>query len=429
MSRGQAPREPGGPGRRWIIHVDMDAFYAAVEQLDHPEYRGKPVIVGADPQGGKGRGVVSACSYEARRFGVRSALPISQAYRLCPGAIYVRPRMERYEEMSRRVFAVLRSVTDLVEPLSIDEAFLDVTGSQKLFGDAETIGRRLKARIQEATGLVASVGIAPNKFLAKIASDLGKPDGFVVVPHGGEAAFLRPLPLFRLWGVGPKTEARLARLGLRTIGDLAAFPRPTLEDLLGEAGGHLADLAHGVDDREVVPWEAAKSIGAETTFGEDTDDPERLRETLLALADRVAHRLRDEGYRAGTVTLKYRDSTFTTLTRAMTLGEPTDVSGALYRAALALLERVPRRQRKVRLLGVSASRLLPAAGTAEQLSLFGGRRERSRSLERAVDAIRERFGEDAIRRAALAPAAGAPENAPGPRTAGRRARRRPGAPH
>jgi nucleotidyltransferase/DNA polymerase involved in DNA repair len=401
----------------------MDAFYAAVEQLDHPEYRGKPVIVGADPRGGKGRGVVSACSYEARRSGVRSALPISQAYRLCPGAIYVRPRMERYEEMSRRVFAVLRSVTDLVEPLSIDEAFLDVTGSQKLFGEAETIGRRLKARVREATGLVASVGIAPNKFLAKIASDLGKPDGFVVVPHGGEAAFLRPLPLFRLWGVGPKTEARLKRLGLRTIGDLAACPRPTLEALLGEAGTHLADLAHGIDEREVVPWEAAKSIGAETTFGEDTDDPDRLRKTLLGLTDRVAHRLRDEGYRAGTLTLKYRDSTFTTLTRAMTLGEPTDVSGALYRAALALLERVPRRQRKVRLLGVSASRLLPAGGAAEQLTLFGGRRERSRSLERAVDAIRERFGEDAIRRAALAPAAGAPGNAPGPRTAGRRARR------
>ncbi|HEY7676067.1 MAG TPA: DNA polymerase IV [Candidatus Methylomirabilis sp.] len=428
MSRGQAPRAPGGAGRRWILHVDMDAFYAAVEQLDHPECRGKPVIVGADPRGGKGRGVVAACSYEARRFGVRSALPISQAYRLCPAAIYVRPRMERYEEMSHQVFAILRSVTDLVEPLSIDEAFLDVTGSQRLFGDADTMGRRLKAQIREATGLVASVGVAPNKFLAKIASDLGKPDGFVVVPHGGEAAFLRPLPLFRLWGVGPKTEARLTRLGLRTIGDLAACPRATLEDLLGEAGGHLADLAHGIDDREVVPWEAAKSIGAETTFREDTDDADRLRKTLLALADRVAQRLRDEGYRAGTVTLKHRDSTFTTLTRAMTLGEPTDVTGVLYRAALGLLERVPRRHRKVRLLGVSASRLVPAAGAAEQLTLFGGRRERSRSLDRAVDAIRKRFGEDAIRRAALTPAT-APENAPGPRTAGRRARRGPAGGH
>ncbi len=427
---GQAPREPAGARRRWIIHVDMDAFYAAVEQLDHPEYVGKPVIVGADPRGGKGRGVVSACSYEARRVGVRSALPISQAYRLCPQGIYVRPRMERYEEMSRRVFAVLRSVTDLVEPLSIDEAFLDVTGSRRLFGDAETIGRRLKALIREATGLVASVGIAPNKFLAKIASDLGKPDGFVVVPRGEEAAFLRDLPLSRLWGVGPKTEARLTRIGLRTIGDLAACPRPTLEEMLGEAGGHLWELARGIDDREVVPWEAAKSIGAETTFGEDTDDAERLRKTLLALAERVAHRLRDEGYRASTVTLKYRDSTFTTLTRAMTLGEPTDVSGALYRAALRLLERIPRRQRKVRLLGVSASRLVPAGGGAgEQLSLFGGRRGRSRALERAVDAIRERFGEDAIRRAALTPAATPPENAPGPRTAGRRARRGSGAGH
>ncbi len=419
---GKAPQEP--EGRRWIIHVDMDAFYAAVEQLDHPEYRGKPVIVGADPRRGRGRGVVSACSYEARRFGVRSALPISQAYRRCPQAIYVRPRMERYEEMSRRVFAVLGSFSDLVEPLSIDEAFLDVTGSRQLFGDAEAIGRRLKAQVLEAAGLVASVGIAPNKFLAKIASDLGKPDGFVAVPHGGEAAFLRDLPLSRLWGVGPKTEARLTRIGLRTIGDLAACPRPTLEEMLGEAGGHLWELAHGIDDRAVVAWEAAKSIGAETTFGEDTDDPERLRRTLLALAERVAHRLRDEGYRAGTVTLKYRDSTFTTLTRALTLGEPTDVSGALYRAALALLERVPRRQRKVRLLGVSASRLiLGAAGAGEQLSLFTARHDRSRALDRAVDAIRDRFGEDAIRRAALAKEPSETPNAPGPRTAGRRARR------
>ncbi len=430
----QAPREQPTARRRWIIHVDMDAFYAAVEQLDHPEYRGRPVIVGADPRGGAGRGVVSACSYEARPFGVRSALPISRAYRLCPHAIFVRPRMEHYEEMSRRVFAVLRSFTDLVEPLSIDEAFLDVTGSQQLFGDAETIGRRLKAQICRETGLVASVGIAPNKFLAKIASDLGKPDGFVVVPHGGEVAFLRDLPLSRLWGVGPKTEARLTRIGLRTIGDLAGVPRATLEEMLGEAGGHLWELARGIDDRQVVPWEAAKSIGAETTFGEDTDDPERLRKTLLKLAERVAHRLRDEGYLAGTVTLKYRDSTFTTLTRALTLAEPTDVSGALYRATLTLLERVPQRRRKVRLLGVSTSRLVPAAGGAgEQLSLFAGRRrEQSRALERAVDAIRERFGDEAIQRAALARGPAAPQetpNAPGPRTAGRRARQARGLRH
>jgi len=410
--------------RRWIIHVDMDAFYAAVEQLDHPGYRGKPVIVGADPRGGKGRGVVSACSYEARPFGVRSALPISQAWRLCPQAIYVRPRMERYEEMSRRVFAVLRSITDLVEPLSIDEAFLDVTGSRQLFGDAESIGHRIKAEIRHALGLVASVGIAPNKFLAKIASDLGKPDGFVAVPHGGEAAFLRDLPLSRLWGVGPKTEARLTHIGLRTIGDLAACPRATLEEMLGESGAHLWALAHGVDEREVIPWEAAKSIGAETTFGEDTDDLERIRRTLLALAERVAHRLRDEGYRGGTVTLKYRDSTFTTLSRALTLPEPTDVSGAIYRAALGLLERIPQRRLKVRLLGVSASRLVPAGeGAGGQLSLFGDRPDRARALERAVDAIRGKFGDEAIRRAALAPDAAKPGNAPGPRTAGRRSQK------
>jgi nucleotidyltransferase/DNA polymerase involved in DNA repair len=429
MSRADAERDSARP--RWIIHVDMDAFYAAVEQLDHPAYRGKPVIVGADPRGGRGRGVVSACSYEARPFGVRSALPISQAWRLCPQAVYVRPRMERYEEMSRRVFAILRSITDLVEPLSIDEAFLDVTGSRQLFGDAETIGRRIKSHIRQDLGLVASVGIAPNKFLAKIASDLGKPDGFVVVPHGGEEAFLRDLPLSRLWGVGPKTEARLTRIGLRTIGDLAACPRSTLEEMLGESGSHLWELAHGMDEREVIPWEAAKSIGAETTFGEDTDDPGRIRKTLLGLAERVAHRLRDEGYRGETVTLKYRDSTFTTLTRAMTLPEATDVTGVLYRAALTLLERIPQRRLKVRLLGVSASRLIPAGeGAGGQLSLFGsGRGERSRALDRAVDTIRGKFGEDAIRRAALASEAAPPENAPGPRTAGRRSQKGRGLRH
>jgi len=199
----------------------MDAFYASVEQLDHPAYRGKPVVVGADPKGGTGRGVVAACSYEARPFGIRSAMPISRAYRLCPTAVFLRPRMSRYAEMSERIFEILRTYTDLMEPLSIDEAFLDVTASQRLFGPAAEIGRKMKARIRSELGLVASIGLAPNKFLAKVGSDLGKPDGFVVVEPGGERAFLDPLPLSRLWGVGPKTEARLRDLGLQTIGQIA----------------------------------------------------------------------------------------------------------------------------------------------------------------------------------------------------------------
>jgi DNA polymerase IV len=387
---------------RSIIHLDMDAFYASVEQLDHPAYRGKPVVVGADPRNGKGRGVVAACSYEARPFGVRSALPISQAYRLCPQAIYVRPRMERYAEMSGRMFAILREYTDLVEPLSIDEAFLDVTASQQLFGPAETIGRSLKARIRSELGLVASIGLAPNKFLAKVASDLGKPDGLVVVRPGAERDFLKPLPISRLWGVGPKTEARLKKLGLQTIGQIARMGAEGLEAALGNAGRDLWELANGLDDREVVPEQETKSIGAETTFDQDTDDREAIRTTVLELSDRVGRRLRREGYVAHGVTLKFRDHNFQTLTRACMLPQPTDLGEELFRAASTLLRGVNWAGKRVRLLGVTATRLLPATTSpGEQLHLFRKVAEPKERLARTVDAIRERFGPEAITRASL----------------------------
>ena len=387
---------------RSIIHLDMDAFFASVEQLDQPAYRGKPVVVGADPQGGKGRGVVAACSYEARPFGIRSAMPISQAYRRCPGAVYVRPRMSRYAEMSGRMFAVLRDVTDLVEPLSIDEAFLDVTASRRLLGTAEEIGRTLRGRIRSELGLVASIGIAPNKFLAKVASDLGKPDGFVVVEAGRERAFLEPLPLSRLWGVGPKTEARLRRLGLQSIGHLARMPVEALEQAFGSGGRELWELANGIDDREVVPEEEAKSIGAETTFGEDTDDLEEIRTTLLELSDRVARRLRREGYRAEGVTLKFRDHDFRTLTRAAMLPQPTDLGDDFFRAVWAMLRALEWRGKRVRLLGVTATRLTAAGGqSGDQLHLFQRSAESKERLARTVDAIRERFGSGAIARASL----------------------------
>lgn len=387
---------------RAIIHLDMDAFYASVEQLDHPAYRGRPVVVGADPRDGKGRGVVAACSYEARPFGIRSAMPISRAYRLCPKAIYVRPRMARYAEMSDRIFAILRDYTDLVEPLSIDEAFLDVTASQRLFGPADAIGRTLKARIRSELGLVASIGLAPNKFLAKVASDLGKPDGFVVVAPGKEREFLDPLPIFRLWGVGPKTEARLKRLGLQTIGQIARMPVETLEAMLGGAGRDLWELANGMDDREVVPEQDAKSIGAETTFERDTEDREEIRRTILELSDRVGRRLRREGYLAGGVTLKFRDHLFRTLTRAAILDHPTDVGDDLFREAWKLLQRVSLAGKRVRLLGVTATRLLAAAEPpGGQMSLFRPTADPRRRLARAVDAIQERFGSDAIARASL----------------------------
>ncbi len=388
--------------RRSIIHLDMDAFYASVEQLDHPAFRGKPVVVGADPRGGRGRGVVAACSYEARPFGVRSAMPISQAYRLCPQAVYARPRMARYAEMSERIFAVLREVTDLVEPLSIDEAFLDVTASQRLLGPAETIGRTLKARILSELGLVASIGLAPNKFLAKVASDLGKPDGFVVVPPGGERDFLHPLPISRLWGVGPKTETRLRRLGLQTIGQIARMPAEDLEAILGNSGRDLWELANGMDDRQVTPEQEAKSIGAETTFEQDTDDQEEIRKTILELSDRVGRRLRREGYLAGGVTLKFRDHNFHTVTRASMLDRLTDVGDDLFREALELLQRVSWKGKRVRLLGVTATHMRPMTEAAgNQLTLFQPTGESRRQLARTVDAIRERFGADAIARASL----------------------------
>ena len=387
---------------RAIIHLDMDAFYASVEQLDHPTSRGKPVVVGADPRSGRGRGVVAACSYEARPFGVRSAMPISQAYGLCPQAVYVRPRMARYAEMSDRMFAILRDFTDLVEPLSIDEAFLDVTASQRLLGPAETIGRTLKARIRSELGLVASIGLSPNKFLAKVASDLGKPDGFVVVPPGGERDFLHPLPISRLWGVGPKTEARLRRIGLETIGQIAQMPVQDLEGILGNAGRDLWELANGMDDREVTPEQEAKSIGAETTFEQDTDDREEIRKTILELSDRVGRRLRREGYLAGGVTLKFRDHNFHTVTRASVLNRPTDVGDDLFREALALLQRVSWKGKRVRLLGVTATHMHPVTEPAgNQLGLFQPAADPRRELARTVDAIRERFGTEAIARASL----------------------------
>jgi nucleotidyltransferase/DNA polymerase involved in DNA repair len=382
------------PAPRTILHVDMDAFYAAVEQRDRPELRGLPVIVGADPQGGRGRGVVATASYEARRFGVGSAMPISQAWKRCPQGVYVRPDMEKYGRVSKDVMGVLREFTDLVEPISIDEAFLDVSGSRRVFGDGAQVAAALKRTLLERTRLTASVGVAPSKLVAKIASDLRKPDGLVVVAPGEEAAFLAPLPIRRLWGVGPKTEEELARLGVQTIGALAALDPARLGRRLGTHGHDLLRLAQGLDEREVSPHsEAPRSIGQEHTFDHDTAHREQLRGTLLELSDAVASRLRHHGYRARTVTLKYRDETFRTLTRARTLAAPTDSGQALFETAWALFEGV-HGERRVRLLGVTASGL----DEGPQLALFtpapGG-------VDRVLDAVNDRFGEGSVVRASL----------------------------
>ena len=377
--------------RQSILHCDLDAFYASVEQLDHPEWRGQPVIVGGAAHE---RGVVSAASYEARVFGVRSAMPLREAGRLCPHGIFVPGNHERYAELSDRVMALFDSYTPLVEPISLDEAFLDVTGSAALFGAADHIGRELKARVKEEVGLVLSVGVASNKLCAKVASDLGKPDGFVVVPEGGEAAFLAPLPLRRLWGVGPSTQQVLEAWGLRTIGDLAALDARRLEGQFGAFGRALWERAQGLDPDEVVPGGAPKSVGHEHTFDRDEEDDARVEATLLRLVESVATRLREGGHRGVTVTVKLRLAPFETLTRQRTIGEPTDDARTIYRVARDLYRHERDADRRaVRLIGVSLSNL-EHAELGRQLALFGDdRRER---LNAAIDAVRTKHGGAAI---------------------------------
>ncbi|OGD28759.1 MAG: hypothetical protein A2Y56_15965 [Candidatus Aminicenantes bacterium RBG_13_63_10] len=386
------------PSRRYIVHVDMDAFFAAVEQRDHPAWRGRPVVVGADPKGGRGRGVVAAASYEARAFGIHSAMPISRAYSLCPQAVFVRGDHEKYERESERIFAVLERFTPDIEPLSIDEAFLDITRSFHLFGTAEEACLKIKAEIKRETGLTASVGLAPNKFTAKIASDIGKPDGFVAVEPEKLLEFLHPLPVEKLWGVGPVMKRELEKAHIRTIGDLA---HRSLEDMVkrfGAAGEHVWNLASGIDPREVSGGGEAKSVGAEHTFDEDTSDTDLLRGTLVALCERVSRRMRKEGISGRTVVLKIRFQNFSTHTRSLTLPRPTNFSDELYRAAAGSLRRFDTRKRKVRLLGVSVKNMgspPPHPGLFEDPSPADGKKER---LHSALDRIKDKFGERAIRR-------------------------------
>ena len=380
---------------RTILHVDLDAFFAAVEQRDQPELRGKPVVVGMG--GTNDRGVVSAASYEARRFGVHSAMPIRTARRLCPDCVFVPVRGSVYASVSREVMAILRRFTPIVEPISIDEAFMDVTASRALFGDGAAIARRVKDTIRSELELTASVGVATTKLVAKIGSDLRKPDGLVVVPAGEEAAFLAPLPISRLWGVGPSTAEALRDFGVTTIGDLAAMDRAALVRRFGQHGAALVDRAHGLDADHVSDPDAAKSIGHEHTFDEDTSDPEVLERTLLAMAEGVSARLRDAGVRATTVTVKVRDSAFATVTRQRRLVEPTDLTDPIWQAAVELA-RPEMRGRKIRLVGVTASGL----GERDQLALFDGLGEdRRRRAVRAADELRHRFGTRAVTRARL----------------------------
>ena len=389
----------------------MDAFYASVEIRDQPELAGRPVIVG-----GGSRGVVLSASYQARVFGVRSAMPVTRARRLCPQAVFVPPRRGVYAAASAEVMAVFRSVTPEVEPLSLDEAFLDVSGAIRRLGRPTRIAELIRAEIRDRQGLTCSVVVASCKFVAKLASALCKPDGLLVVPGDQVLGFLHPLPVAALWGVGEKTGRSLARLGLRTVGDIAHTPLAVLQRELGQAAGaHLSALAWGRDDRRVTPGSPDKSVGAEETFPTDVDDPEVIRRELLRLSSRTARSLRAGGSVARTVVVKLRLANFTTITRSRTLPEPTDVARKIYVTACDLYAAAGLDPRaRLRLVGVRATGLIPAARSATQLA-FGERPVSWRDAEQAVDRIAGRFGPDSVRPAVLVPH---DEETPAPMPAG-----------
>ncbi len=400
---------------RTILHVDMDAFYASVEQHRRPELRGKPVVVG----GTGARGVIAAASYEARAFGVRSAMPSLRAKRLCPDAVFLAGDHSLYGEVSGRIMEIFRAVTPLVEPLSLDEAFLDVTGVRRLHGDGTHIAQGIRDRIEEQEGLTCSVGVAPNKFLAKLATEHGKPrasadgpipgSGVTVVRPGDERAFLRPQPAQALWGVGPKTLEKLQRLGVHTVGDIEMLQLDVLIRAVGDASGrHLHALAHAIDDRSVVPDARPKSIGHEETFADDIDEQGRLHVHLVRMADAVADRVRHHGVPGRTVSIKVRFADFSTITRSATQPGPIDSGPSIVRAAAALLEPVDI-SGGVRLLGVTLSNLAPDAPRQLTLDDLDGSADTTpaadgaawRAVTQAVDAVRERFGSDAVRPATL----------------------------
>ena len=378
-----------------ILHIDMDAFFASVEIAARPELRGKPVIVG-----GLGpRGVVSAASYQARRYGVNSAMPMAVARRRCPHGVYLQPNGREYSRVSKSVMALFAEYTPLVEPLSIDEAFLDVGGAGRLFGSPRAIAADIRRRVAAEHDLTCTVGVAPTKFLAKLASTQAKPDGLAVVPADKILAFLHPLPIAALWGVGDKTEATLRRLGMRTVADIAAAPRRQLESAVGKAmAAHLHRLADGIDPRPVETTRVDKSVGAEVTFDTDVADPDELRRSLLRLSQKVAARARRAGVAGRTVAVKIRYGDFTTLARSRTLTEPTDVAHELYEVAVALVE--ANATRPVRLVGVRLEGLARVDGRPWQ-PLLGAPEHGWRDVERTVDALTDRFGTATIRPASL----------------------------
>ena len=408
MSRGQlrpSGPPPGPPGDDTgcpLLHVDMDAFYASVTLLAHPDLVGTPVIIG----GGSTRGVVLSATYEARALGVHSAMPMMRARRLCPQATVLAPEFALYQQASAGVMEIFRSVTPLVEPISLDEAFLEVSGAARRLGSPSQIGALIRATVQDEQGITCSVGVASTKFVAKLASARCKPDGLLVVPARAVVAFLHPLPVGALWGVGDKTEEVLRKLGLHTVGDIARTPLATLQRALGAAvGSQLSALSWGRDDRVVVPQEPDRSIGAEETFPVDVDDPVVIARELLRLAERTAARLRASGQVGRTVSIKVRFADFQTLTRSRTLPEATDVGRTVYETALALYDGLGLQRARLRLVGIRVEGVTTAAGQSRQL-LLGERPSGWREADQAVDRAARRFGAGAVKPAALVDQAG-----------------------
>jgi DNA polymerase IV len=394
---GARPDLPGDDTGCTVLHADMDAFFASVELRSRPELKGKPLVVG----GRGGRGVVLAATYEARGYGVHSAMPMGRALRLCPSLLVIEPQHSHYQEASRGVMEIFASITPLVEPLSLDEAFLDVAGAGRRLGSPREIAELLRARIADEQGLPCSVGVASTKFVAKLASSRAKPDGLLVVPHESVVAFLHPLPIGALWGVGERTEETLGRLGLRTIGDLAATPESALIAAIGPAAGsHLYALAWGHDRRDVTPNEPERSIGNEETFARDVDDVAIIRREFLRLSERCAARLRASGQVGRTISIKVRFADFTTITRSRTLREPTDIARVVYDTACGLHQALNKDGALLRLIGVRVEGLGRAVDTPRQLALSGGEDE-WRAAEHAVDLAAARFGSGAVRPAAL----------------------------
>ncbi len=381
--------------QRTILHIDMDAFFAAVEQRDNPTLRGKPVAVG---RSAKSRGVIAAASYEARRYGIRSAMPTAEAQQHCPDLILVTPDHAKYRRVSKQIMALLAEYTPLVEQVSIDEAFLDVTGSLRLHGTATRIGQQIRQRISQDFQLTASVGIGPNKFVAKLASEQAKPDGLLVIEPDQVGEFLAPLPVTALWGVGENTADKLHQLGFTTIGQLQQCNVDELVAQFGKHGRRLAQLARGQDDSPIHVGRDRKSVSHEQTFAEDIKDGQFLRGKLLELSEQVGHRLRSHNLKGRTVTLKLRFSDFRTITRSTTLTESTNADQQIYRSASSLLDAVNLAQRKVRLVGIAVSNL----DTGKQPQLLVTANSRKSEVDKAIDAVRERFGTASIQRARIA---------------------------